>query len=55
MFFKNARHGHLFPDYTLEMMLAMLSRAPAWAIAGGLFGLSLGLGWLALGTYTVRT
>jgi hypothetical protein len=48
MFFKNARHGHLFPDYPPGMMLAMLERAPVWAAAGGLIGLGLGLGWLAL-------
>lgn len=47
MFFKNARHGHLFPDYPVEMMLAILQRAPAWTVAGGLIGLSLGLVWLA--------
>ena len=55
MFFKNARHAHLYPDYPVEMILAMLERAPAWAIAGVLLGLSLGLGWLAWGKYTVRT
>ena len=48
MFFKNARHGHLYPDYPLERMLAMLARGPAWALAGALIGLSLGLAWLAL-------
>ena len=48
MFFKNARHAHLFPDYPAPQMLAVLERAPLWAIAGGLTGLSLGLGWLAL-------
>ena len=55
MFFKNAQHGHLYPDYPVEMMLAMLQRAPSWAIAGGLLGLSLGLGWRAWGEYTVKT
>jgi hypothetical protein len=48
MFFKNARHSHIFPDYPPAMMLAMLQRAPLWAAAGGLVGLSLGLGWLAV-------
>ena len=46
MFFKNARHSHLFPDYPPAMMLAILRRAPVWVLAGGLIGLSLGLGWL---------
>jgi hypothetical protein len=48
MFFKNARHAHVFPDYPVDLMLATLVRAPVWAVAGGLLGLSLGLGWLAL-------
>ena len=48
MFFKNARHGHLFPDYPAEMMIAVLQRGPGWALAGGFIGLSLALGWLAL-------
>ena len=47
MFFKDARHAHVFPDYPTAMMLAILERAPIWALAGGLVGLSLGLGWLA--------
>lgn len=47
MFFKNARHAHLFPDYPTGMIMAMLERAPLWGVAGGLLGLSLGLGWLA--------
>jgi hypothetical protein len=48
MFFKNARHAHVFPDYPAGMMLAMLERAPLWAAAGALAGLSIGLAWLAL-------
>ncbi|MAS37587.1 MAG: hypothetical protein CL610_26560 [Anaerolineaceae bacterium] len=48
MFFKNARHAHLFPDYPTGMIVAMLERAPWWGVAGGLLGLSLGLGWLAM-------
>lgn len=47
MLFKNARHSHLFPDYPPAMMGAILERAPIWAAAGGLFGLGLGLIWLA--------
>ncbi len=48
MFFKNARHAHVFPDYPAGMLLATLERAPMWAAAGGLIGLSVGLGCLAL-------
>jgi hypothetical protein len=48
MFFKNARHSHLYPDYPPEQLLAMLGRAPIWMLAGAFLGLSLGLGWLAL-------
>ncbi len=47
MFFKNARHGHIFPDYPPSVMLAILQRAPIWAVGGSLIGLSVGLGWLA--------
>ncbi|GAB4519947.1 MAG: hypothetical protein OHK0046_29570 [Anaerolineae bacterium] len=48
MFFKNARHAHLFLDYPLEMIGAILSRAPLWGLVGGLIGLGLGLVWLAV-------
>lgn len=48
MFFKNARHAHLYPDYPAEQMGAVLQRAPVWALAGALFGLALVLAWLAL-------
>lgn len=47
MFFKNARHAHLYPDYPVEMMAAVLERAPDWALAGALVGLALALIWLA--------
>ncbi|NWG16722.1 MAG: hypothetical protein HXY41_08815 [Chloroflexi bacterium] len=43
MFFKNALHAHVFLDFPPGLMLAMLERAPAWALAGGLFGLGLAL------------
>jgi hypothetical protein len=48
MFFKNARHAHVFPDYPAGMIVAMLERAPLWAAAGALAGLGLALAWLAL-------
>lgn len=48
MFFKNARHAHLFPDYPPQMMIAVLERGPVWGLAGGLIGVSMALAWLAL-------
>lgn len=39
MFFKNALHAHLFLDYPVGLMGAMLARGPGWALAGGLVGL----------------
>jgi hypothetical protein len=36
MFFKTAWHSHLFPDFPVEMMVAVLARAPLWALAGAL-------------------
>jgi hypothetical protein len=48
MFFKNARHAHVLPDYPVDMIIAVLERAPLWAAAGALAGLSVGLVWLAL-------
>lgn len=46
MLFKNAMHAHLFPDYPPGLLLAILERAPVWAVAGGLAGLGLAFGWL---------
>lgn len=43
MLFKNLRHAHIFPDYTAEILLAVLERLPLWAIAGWLSGLGMGL------------
>lgn len=43
MFFKTAWHAHLFPDYPIEMMLAMLTRLPVWGVAGALMGLAAGI------------
>lgn len=47
MFFKNVRHAHIFPDYPFELIGAMLQRAPMWGLAGGLFGVAIGLLWIA--------
>lgn len=50
MFFKNALHAHIFPDYPPGLMLATLQRTPAWTAVGALVGLGLGLAWIALAT-----
>ena len=49
MFFKTALHAHLFPDFPVLLMLAVLQHAPTWALAGGLAGLGLALAWFAFG------
>ena len=36
MLFKDARHAHLYPDYPPRILGAMLSRLPAWLVAGAL-------------------
>jgi len=41
MFFKNSWHAHPYPDFPTGLMLAILARAPFWALAGGLFGLAV--------------
>jgi hypothetical protein len=46
MFFKNALHAHAFWDYPPAMVVAMLSRAPSWAVAGGLAGVGIGFLWV---------
>lgn len=43
MLFKNLRHAHVFPDFPPAMMMGMLERLPAWALAGALAGLGLGI------------
>ena len=48
MFFKNALHAHVFPDYPPGLIGATLQRGPAWTLAGALLGLGAGLAWLAL-------
>ena len=50
MFFKNALHAHAFWDYPPAMVVAMLSRAPSWALAGALVGIGTGFLWLRYGT-----
>jgi hypothetical protein len=47
MFFKDALHAHLFPDFPPLMMLAILQRSPVWAVAGGLAGAGVAFLWLA--------
>lgn len=47
MFFKNALHAHLFLDYPPGLLLAILQRAPGWALAGALAGFGLALLWRA--------
>ncbi len=46
MFFKNALHAHVFWDFPPGMVVAMLTRAPSWALAGGLAGLGMGCLWV---------
>jgi len=48
MLLKNALHSHLFPDYPPGQMIALLERAPVWALAGGLAGLGFSFAWIAL-------
>jgi hypothetical protein len=45
MLFKDVRHAHPQPDFPPALLLGMMQRAPAWALAGGLLGLAAGL-WL---------
>jgi hypothetical protein len=46
MLLKSGLHSHLFPDYPLPMILAMLERAPAWGLAGLLASAALALLWM---------
>ena len=43
MLFKNARHGHAYPDSPLPVLLSVLETMPVWALAGGLGGLGMGI------------
>ena len=43
MLFKDLLHAHAFPDYPPQMLLGILERMPAWALAGGLAGLGCGI------------
>ena len=43
MLLKDLRHGHVFPDYPPELIVATLERLPAWSLAGGLIGLGLSI------------
>jgi hypothetical protein len=46
MFFKNALHAHTFWDFPPAMVVAMLTRAPSWAMAGGVAGIGVGFLWI---------
>jgi hypothetical protein len=48
MFFKNARHAHVLPDFPTAMISAILARAPVWSLAGALIGLGIVLAWAAV-------
>jgi hypothetical protein len=48
MFLKTAIHAHIFPDYPPAQILAMLERAPIWAVAGLLIGLGVMFAWWGL-------
>jgi hypothetical protein len=48
MFLKNVRHAHLFPDYPLPLMAAVVELAPLWGAAGILFGFGIFALWWAL-------
>lgn len=54
MLFKNVQHGHIFPDYPLGLVGAVLGRAPLWAFAGALAGLGAALIWQAWVDFTVK-
>jgi hypothetical protein len=43
MLFKNGLHNHIYPDYPLLVIVGILQRLPAWALAGTLIGLALAL------------
>jgi hypothetical protein len=40
---KTGLHSHVVPDFDLPDVLQVLRVSPAWALAGGLIGLALGL------------
>lgn len=48
MLFKNVQHSHIVPDFSNEVMWEVLTRTPAWALAGGLVGGALLLLGLAV-------
>jgi hypothetical protein len=43
MLIKTSLHSHIYPDYPLPLMTAMLTRLPAWSIAGALIGVAINL------------
>lgn len=43
MLFKDIRHAHLFPDYPLPLIQAMLERLPVWSIGCALIALAITL------------
>ncbi|NDJ63198.1 MAG: hypothetical protein GYB67_18910 [Chloroflexi bacterium] len=55
MLLKNGLHGHIFPDFPFGVILEILQRGPAWALAGALIGGGIALAWAALRTTAVNT
>lgn len=47
MFFKNARHAHLFPDFPVGQISGILQLAPVWGAAGAFFYFGLAILWFA--------
>jgi hypothetical protein len=43
MLVKTSLHGHMYPDYSFQLMISMAGRIPAWGAAGALVGLAVAL------------
>lgn len=48
MFFKNARHTHIYPDFPLTMIADVLALGPTWAIVGAMIALGVLMIWVGL-------
>ncbi|MBI4316483.1 MAG: hypothetical protein HY679_11160 [Chloroflexi bacterium] len=47
MAIKVSLHGHAYPDYSLQAVIGVFTRAPLWGVAGLLVGMGLALLGLA--------